>query len=244
MPWREGRGFSEPVHTDGVINCGIVTHASDYHLSTFWVHPQHSAFIKSLMWVCVWVAQSCPTVCSPMNGSLRGSSVRGILQARILEWVSLSLLQGIFPTQGLNPGFLHFRRTLYHLSHQGNPFKSLTLPPFLLFILFALPLNLPAAFKSTAPSISWTLGEWGDGTQDWTGVACSCEGGPCHSGAPWSFHSAFPAESFLTAVTDHPGNRAPIDSLATMPVIVRSVLLNHPWRGRKIHALEKAAHGS
>ena len=34
---------------------------------------------------------------------------------------SLSLLQGIFPTQGLNPGLLHRRQTLYQLSHQGSP---------------------------------------------------------------------------------------------------------------------------
>ena len=40
--------------------------------------------------------------------------LHGILQARILEWVgSLSLLQGIFQTQGLNPGLLHCRRILY-----------------------------------------------------------------------------------------------------------------------------------
>ena len=31
------------------------------------------------------------------------------------------LLQGIFPTQGLNPGLLHCRQMLYHLSHQGSP---------------------------------------------------------------------------------------------------------------------------
>ena len=31
------------------------------------------------------------------------------------------LLQGIFPTQGLNPGFLHCRWILYHLSHQRSP---------------------------------------------------------------------------------------------------------------------------
>ena len=31
------------------------------------------------------------------------------------------LLQGIFLTQGSNPGLLHCRRTLYHLSHQGSP---------------------------------------------------------------------------------------------------------------------------
>ena len=34
---------------------------------------------------------------------------------------SLSLLQGIFPTQGSNPGFPHCRQILYHLSHQGSP---------------------------------------------------------------------------------------------------------------------------
>ena len=33
----------------------------------------------------------------------------------------LSLLQGIFPTQGLNPGLLHCRWILYQLSHKGSP---------------------------------------------------------------------------------------------------------------------------
>ena len=33
----------------------------------------------------------------------------------------LSFLQGIFPTQGLNPGLLHCRQILYQLSHKGNP---------------------------------------------------------------------------------------------------------------------------
>ena len=33
---------------------------------------------------------------------------------------SLSLLQGIFPSQGSNPGLLHCRRILYHLSHWGS----------------------------------------------------------------------------------------------------------------------------
>ena len=34
---------------------------------------------------------------------------------------SLFLLQGIFPTQGSNPGLLHCRRILYQLSYQGSP---------------------------------------------------------------------------------------------------------------------------
>ena len=46
-------------------------------------------------------------------------AVHGILQARILE--CLSLLQGIFPTQGSNPGLPHCRQILYQLSHRGSP---------------------------------------------------------------------------------------------------------------------------
>ena len=48
----------------------------------------------------VFVTQLCPTLCDPMDCSPPGSSVHGILQARILEWVSHSLRQRIFLTQG------------------------------------------------------------------------------------------------------------------------------------------------
>ena len=59
------------------------------------------------MKVKVLVAESCPTPCDPVDCSLPGSSVLGILQARILEWVANSLLQGIFLTQRLNLDLLH-----------------------------------------------------------------------------------------------------------------------------------------
>ena len=36
------------------------------------------------------VTQSCPALCDPMDCSLPGSSVRGIFQARVLEWVAIS----------------------------------------------------------------------------------------------------------------------------------------------------------
>ena len=39
--------------------------------------------------VVVLVAQSCPTFCSPIDCSLPGSSVHGILQIRILEWIAI-----------------------------------------------------------------------------------------------------------------------------------------------------------
>ena len=77
------------------------------------------------------VAQSCPTLCDPMDCSLPGSSVHGIFQARVLlcpwDFPGKStgvdchfLLQGIFPTQGFNPGLPHCRQKLYRLSHQES----------------------------------------------------------------------------------------------------------------------------
>ena len=55
------------------------------------------------------VAQLCLTLCNSMDCSPPGSSVHEILQARILEWVAMPLLQGIFQTQGLNPYLLYLR---------------------------------------------------------------------------------------------------------------------------------------
>ena len=69
----------------------------------------------------VLIAQLYPTLCDPMDYSLPGSSVYGIIQARILEWVAIPYSKGIFPTQGSNPGPLHYRWILFHLSHQGSP---------------------------------------------------------------------------------------------------------------------------
>ena len=65
----------------------------------------------------VQATQSCPSLCNPMD-----YTAHGIFQARILEWVgSLSLLQGIFPTQESNWGLLHWRQILYQLNYKGNP---------------------------------------------------------------------------------------------------------------------------
>ena len=45
--------------------------------------------------VCVYeVAQSCPTLCDPVDCSPPDSSVHGILQARVLEWVAISFSRG------------------------------------------------------------------------------------------------------------------------------------------------------
>ena len=57
--------------------------------------------------------QLCPTLRDSTNCSPLGSSVHGILQARILEWVAIFFSRGsIFPYQGLNLGLWHCRQTL------------------------------------------------------------------------------------------------------------------------------------
>ena len=98
--------------------------------SSFWLPPNRGFFAQLSDFyvsrvsgqVQVLVAQSCTRLCDPMDCSLPGSSVHGILQARILEWVaSHSFSRGIFPTQGLNLGLLHCRHILSHLSHQESP---------------------------------------------------------------------------------------------------------------------------
>ena len=60
----------------------------------------------------VKVAQSCPTLYSPWNSPGQNTGVG-----------NLSLLQGIFPTQGTNPGFPHCRQILYWLTYQRSPRK-------------------------------------------------------------------------------------------------------------------------
>ena len=63
----------------------------------------------------VKVARSCPALCDPMDYSSWNSPGQNTGVG------SLSLLQGIFPTQGSNPGLLHCWQILYQLSHKGSP---------------------------------------------------------------------------------------------------------------------------
>ena len=55
-----------------------------------------------------------------MDCSLPGSSVHGILQARILEWVAMPSSRDL-EAKGSNPGLPQCRQILYCLSHQGSP---------------------------------------------------------------------------------------------------------------------------
>ena len=71
------------------------------------------------------VAQSCLTLCDPIDCSPPGFSVHGDSPGRNTGVGCHALLQGIFPTQGSNPGHPHCRWILYGLSHEGSPRSGL-----------------------------------------------------------------------------------------------------------------------
>ena len=89
------------------------------YFKAIYFHPAYLAYMQSESES--EVAQSCPTLCDPMDTRL------------LLPWdfpgkkTAMGchfLLQGIFLTQGLNPGLPHCRQTLNRLSHQGSPFLT------------------------------------------------------------------------------------------------------------------------
>ena len=95
-------------------------------------------FLNLNAMLCAVLSQSVVTLCDLMDCSLPGSSFHGDSQGKNPGVGFHALLQGIFPTQGSNPGLLHYRWILYHLSHQGStrilecipyPFYRVSSPP-------------------------------------------------------------------------------------------------------------------
>ena len=64
---------------------GIISHRAVSRINAYEYKPPAAAAAAAKL------LQSCPTLCDPIDGSPLGSSVPGILQARILEWVAVSL---------------------------------------------------------------------------------------------------------------------------------------------------------
>ena len=70
--------------------------------------------------MCVLVAQSCLTLCDPMDCSPPGSSVHGILQTRIPEWVAIPFSRGTSrPRNGIKVS--RIADEFFTLRHQGSP---------------------------------------------------------------------------------------------------------------------------
>ena len=109
-----------------------------------------------LQLLCMY-AQSCPTFCNPMDCSMPGSSVRGIVQARILEWVTISISRdlpdpGIEPVSPASPALqensLHWatKEAQYGYKHQflscswwnRHPSPTISFPRALIYAYFSL----------------------------------------------------------------------------------------------------------
>ena len=100
-------------HQSGA-DCPLYSKLTQSHTQTFKVifivvYPRRLGKVPCAI---VKVAQSCPTLCDPCPWNSPGQNPGA---------GSLSLLQGVFPTQGSNPGLPRCRQNLYQLSHKGSP---------------------------------------------------------------------------------------------------------------------------
>ena len=80
------------------------------------------------------VVQLCPTLCDPVDCSLSGFSVHGILQARILEWVTISFSRGS-SDPGIEPGSPSFQADALTSEPPGRRPKSSLLVSFVFIAL-------------------------------------------------------------------------------------------------------------
>ena len=89
-------GFSHSTHFSKTHFCSVDAHEGCLQLLTIMNKATRNIFCESE----VLVAQSCPNLCDLIDCSLTGSSVHGILQTRILEWVAISS-PGDLPNLGI-----------------------------------------------------------------------------------------------------------------------------------------------
>ena len=99
------------------------------------------------------VTQSCLTLCDSMDCSLPGSSVHGILQARLLEWVAMPSFRGSYQP-GIEPRSPEFSPSCTeilktHFSHQSSP--------YLLVILETSPLPSFPSYSHSCKQLKWLL---------------------------------------------------------------------------------------
>ena len=95
----------------------LLLRSANHHLSPqpvviFWLVNENT--IQLMYW---FFALKDP-LCDPMYCSLPGSSIHGIFQARILEWVAISFSRGSSHPRNRTQVSPHCRQTLYRLSHR------------------------------------------------------------------------------------------------------------------------------
>ena len=88
--------------------------------------------------VCVCsVIQPCPILCDPMDCSPPGSSVHGILQARILEWVAIFFFSGIFQTAQYTWNFLRIDLKHSHQKEKIWPYEVMKVLIYLIAVIIS-----------------------------------------------------------------------------------------------------------
>ena len=132
------------------------------------------------------VTQSCPTLCDPMDCSLPGSSIYGIFQARILEWVAIPFSKGS-PDPGVEPRSPALQVDSLPSEPPGKPHTCwingfIFMNPFLM-VYAAVPQTAASSNldKGNLCESQWTLGV-GDGQG---GLAC-CDSWGCRVGHDWA----------------------------------------------------------
>ena len=118
--WSMGASF--------LVICGLLSLVHEIRLQ------RHRGEMSGWLFVCIYVfksLQSCLTLCDPMDDSPRGSSVHGILQARVLVWGAEPSSKGSsWPRNHTCASYLSCigRKVLYHRRHLGSPFLFTTNP--------------------------------------------------------------------------------------------------------------------
>ena len=95
------------------------------------------------------VAQLCLTLCNPTDCSPPGSSVHRNSLDKNTGVGCHSLLQGIFPTQGSNPGLLHYRQILYQRDHKGSPYSTI-------YMYIYISSGFPGSISDKKPSCQYS----------------------------------------------------------------------------------------
>ena len=112
-PGWERRGYwpwVAKVHIRGMISMSPVSSIFPYTDKCLVTDVKNKFMVESE------IAQSCPTLCDLRDCSLPGTYVHGDFPDKNTGAGCHALLQGIFPTQGSNPGLPHCRQILYRLS--------------------------------------------------------------------------------------------------------------------------------
>ena len=139
-----------------------------------WVHNKaHFSFLNcKCACVLAKLLQSCLTLCDPMDCSLPGSSVHGILQARILEWVAMPSSRGPSRPRNQTPISCssYSAGRFFTAEPPGKPFKlytsglNTTIRPeriksglwqYWAYLVAQLVKNMPAMSETWVQSLSW-----------------------------------------------------------------------------------------